>query len=270
MTKKSEKKAMIKANKQAIHRTYGEDRTTHSRLVLKVPPPELIALREELPLHKDIYDYAIKGSNFEDCMARIAEKLDILLDGLYNGDKLCGVLLEALRNRRFHGNQPHLRAPGLVNVELVERAGSVTLEAVKEGTIAPPAIIPEQHKIIEFVFDYIEYEGSKWKPWPSRLNIVPTDEELKDDVVAFKRKHLIVGYVCNLYGIEFAAFRTSRGRVWDVLQENWRTFTSHPQKQEQQEPDSQNPAKELLPSSSESAGSEEASSSDKADLPQKH
>lgn len=109
--------------------------------IIKEIPDSLLALRTELPMHPDIYEYAIKGLNFEDCCARIAEKLDIVVDGVYDGDKLCAVLVEALRKRRFHGLAPHLRVPGLVAAEIVETAKGVSLERVttEVGVIASSA-----------------------------------------------------------------------------------------------------------------------------------
>ncbi len=104
-----------------------EDHTTHHLLSLREPPSSLVALRQELAFHSDITDYAQHGADFGEVLGRIALKLDIALDGDYNAEDLCGVLVEALRHRRFFPDSPHLRAKGLVDVELIETETEVTL-----------------------------------------------------------------------------------------------------------------------------------------------
>lgn len=120
---------------------YGYDNETHHLIQIKVPPPSLIALRDELakPENKDISDYAIQGNTFEECVGRIAEKLDILLDGLYDGADLCDLLVSAMRSRGTHLAQPHKRDSRLVNAELVETENEVTVTQIEDNavTLAP-------------------------------------------------------------------------------------------------------------------------------------
>jgi hypothetical protein len=121
----------------------GYDDTTHSLVSFHEAPASLVALREELIHHSDITDVAQKGSTFEECLGLIALQLDIALDGFYDVEPLCKMLVEALRNRRFHSSEPHKRASGLVDVELIEREGEV--EIIKRDrtveTLAPEGSI---------------------------------------------------------------------------------------------------------------------------------
>lgn len=110
----------------------------HHLLLIKEPGEAIIALRNELLKHKEIYAYASLGNSFEDCLARIAEKLDVVLDGSYDADELCAMLVTALRNKHAHPNQPHLRVSGLQSVEIIERKGTISLEKGEDiNTIAP-------------------------------------------------------------------------------------------------------------------------------------
>lgn len=109
---------------------WGIDHSTHELLSLHRPPDSLVALREELTKHPDISAYAQEGATFEDCIGRIALKLDIVLDGDYDGEKLCAMLATALRNRGSNSMTPHLRAAGLVNAEIVETEKGISLEKV--------------------------------------------------------------------------------------------------------------------------------------------
>lgn len=116
----------------------------HHLIEIKEPGYAIQALRHYLsePWNSDIFDYAIQGRDFEECLARIAEKLDILLDGDYDAENLCAVLAAALKNRKKPGtaNQPWLRVPGLVSAEITERTnGTVTIDSGLElGTISAP------------------------------------------------------------------------------------------------------------------------------------
>jgi hypothetical protein len=105
----------------------GPNQDTHHLVDLKEPPASLVALRDELQRHMDIVEYAQQGQTFEECLGRIALKLDIVMDGLYDADSVCAMLVDALRHRRFYGNTPHLRAPGLVDVEIVETDALISL-----------------------------------------------------------------------------------------------------------------------------------------------
>lgn len=112
-----------------------EDRS-HSLLVIKRTPEALVQLRSRLcqPQHEDIYNEAVKAATFEEVLGTVAAMLDIAVDGYVDVDNFCTTLCTALDNRgdrRFTG-QPHLTAPGLVNAEMVERSGTITLEKVEE------------------------------------------------------------------------------------------------------------------------------------------
>lgn len=67
-------------------------------------PKSLEALREELPKHKDVYDYAILGKTFEECLERIATKLNVVIHGLYDVDKMCDMLLWKLKQHKTPAN----------------------------------------------------------------------------------------------------------------------------------------------------------------------
>lgn len=125
------------------------DLDTHHLLIIKRTPDSLAALREKLQLvqHVDIATKAKKAATFEEAIAIIAAELSIALDGVYEPDALFTMLCEALDNRfKFH-SQPFLRAPGLVNAELVEREGAITLEERSpEEFIIPPAPETEETK----------------------------------------------------------------------------------------------------------------------------
>lgn len=121
-----------------------EDTTRHHLLQIKEPGDALVFLRLELskPQNADIFKWASKGNSFEECCGIIAAHLDIVLDGMYDGDELCLLLAECLHNRHSlkSKNQPHLLHPSLMNVELVERDNDVTVEIVEEevNMIVPP------------------------------------------------------------------------------------------------------------------------------------
>lgn len=150
----AEKKAMTPADRQrkVAHRArimakrekFGFKKE-HHLIVEKRMTTNILALQRELalPHNKDIYDYAQQGRDFGDCLGRIGVKLDIAFDGMYGPeqiDEICGVLTNSLKHRYEHVTQPHLRDPRLVNVEMIERASTVTLEEVTDspiGTIAP-------------------------------------------------------------------------------------------------------------------------------------
>lgn len=63
-------------------------------------PKSVEALREELKKHPDIYDYAILGTTFEDCLGRIAVKVNLILDGYYDVDDLCDKLIQLMKKHK--------------------------------------------------------------------------------------------------------------------------------------------------------------------------
>lgn len=119
-------------------KNYGYDQDTHHLIQIRQPPPSIIALREELPKHPDIYNEAIKGNTFEECIGIIAARLDVVLDGLYDPEPLCAMLVDVLRKRHMYGSNPSLRHPDLVDVELVERENSVEVVKRDRATITIP------------------------------------------------------------------------------------------------------------------------------------
>lgn len=135
---------------------------------IREPSAGLVAFRTELakPEHADIAVYAQEGKTFEEVLANVAEKLDILLDGFYDPDDLCGLLAEALRNRSMTGShsQPHIRDNRLINVELVERDKEVELNIV-EGK-GPGTIVPEKNLGTQEVHTLDTQELSCKCKWP--------------------------------------------------------------------------------------------------------
>jgi hypothetical protein len=125
---------------------WGVDHETHALLEIRQPPPSIIALRDELEKlrtshneqDRKLYEKVKAENTFEGCIGELAAGLDILLDGMYDVEPLCGVLVDCLRKRHLNINQPHLRNNQLVNVELVERADTVGILEVEGdiGTIA--------------------------------------------------------------------------------------------------------------------------------------
>lgn len=121
----------------------GVDNSTHHLLSIKRPPLSLQVLREELllPQHRDIYNAAAKEKTFETALGQIAAMLDIGLDGEYDPDDICSLLITALRHRSRVGASPASMDSRLVAVDLVERAGSVTLDFA--GAFFDPALLPQ-------------------------------------------------------------------------------------------------------------------------------
>lgn len=89
------------------------DRNTHPLLSLKMVPESLIQLRKELqlPENKDIHDAAIVGNTFEECLAIIATKLRIVVDGIYEADALCNMLVTQMRLRHKTANIITVESP---------------------------------------------------------------------------------------------------------------------------------------------------------------
>lgn len=113
----------------------------HHLVELREPPSSLTTLRLLLQKeeNRDIKEYSEQGTTFEECIGRIATFLSIALDGYYDVPELCTVLCNSIAMRKKVGNSPHLGDARLVNAEIVERKGELSLE------IAPklPTIIKE-------------------------------------------------------------------------------------------------------------------------------
>lgn len=153
--------------------THGYDNDTHHLIQLKIPPPSLIQLREELqkPENAAISEFAAQGNTFEECIARLAIKLDIVLDGEYDGAELCDVLVTALRNRKLHGMNPHLRDKRLVGAEIVETDGNVVL-TLTHGTEKEVEV--EEVKEVKLIdTDGKEIQHTHTCHWPGCDKIVP-------------------------------------------------------------------------------------------------
>ena len=88
------------------NRNWGLDHESHHLLSLKVIPRSLLSLRRELAKNenRDIYESSYKGETFEECLGIIGAELGVALNGYYDVEKLCGVLLAALKKR-------HIRTP---------------------------------------------------------------------------------------------------------------------------------------------------------------
>src|ERR1700747_569101 len=99
---------------------------------LRQPLEELVALRNELALHPDVAQEGMKGSTFEECLAQIGAKLNIVLDGEYDVGELCSMLTEALRNRPADKTLPPVIA-GLQTVELVETDNEISMLPVLDS-----------------------------------------------------------------------------------------------------------------------------------------
>ena len=112
----------------AITRNFGYA-GAHHLLLEKITPPSLDIFRRELllPQHRDIFLASQAAATFEEAIGTVAAMLDIALDGTYDPADLFVLLTTALRNRNRSLAATDL-APGLQEVELVERADSITVE----------------------------------------------------------------------------------------------------------------------------------------------
>lgn len=114
------------------------------RIESREPPASLIALREELPKHPLIYVEAQKGRNFEECLATIAYMLDIALDGMYDVEDLCDLLVKELKRVgaiSVDGTSVAKKDSRLVAVTLVEMADKIVIE---RGTVAVETVDGEE------------------------------------------------------------------------------------------------------------------------------
>lgn len=123
------------------------------RIEQREPPASLVALRIEVakPHNIEIFNYASAGLNFEDCLARIGEKLGILLDGIYDVPELCDVLVAALKRRSVlkvigengFTNSDHSEIDQrLLGIRRIEDANTVRLE--NRSLILPEGVRNEQ------------------------------------------------------------------------------------------------------------------------------
>lgn len=159
------------------------DQSTHHLINLHQPPQYLVLLRQELLKHEDILREGMKGRDFSECLGIIAAQLDIALDGDYEVNSLCKVLYTALQNRGKFSSNPSLRADGLLDVELIEREGSLSL--VKRDreiiTIVDDGVLIFEHnakeKEPEQVLDLDQTELSQ----PQQLSYQPEDGSQEEE-----------------------------------------------------------------------------------------
>jgi len=135
----------------SIKEIYGYDKSHHLR-VEKVVPSSLVRLRQLLaqPEHKDVADYARRGSTFEECLGYLAAALGIALDGEYDVPDLCELLYKALKAKRnAHSNITHIDSR-LIPAELVEREGTISLSRVDDPDDFAPdettTVMEQTHK----------------------------------------------------------------------------------------------------------------------------
>lgn len=105
------------------------------RIEQREPPASLIALRNELPLHPVIYREAIQGRNFEECLAIVAYMLDIALDGMYDVEDLCDLLVTELKRQgaiSVDGTTVSKRDHRLVPATILELKDRIVIE---KGTV---------------------------------------------------------------------------------------------------------------------------------------
>lgn len=120
---------------------WGTDHFTHHLLEIREPPPSLVELRNLLqrPEHADILARCNPEASFAHNLGIIASVLDIALDGDYDVDDLCKLLVTCLKGRLNNVSTPHLRAEGLVNAEIQETEDELRLVEAIENTIDPAA-----------------------------------------------------------------------------------------------------------------------------------
>jgi hypothetical protein len=132
--------------KKPKHNEPDLDHSTHSLISIKNPGINIQALREELQYHPELAARADREStNFETALASIATQLDIAVDGIYDAHDICGMLCEALRNKRF-GISP-LKTKGLIDVELQEKENSIELvKRTENGAFDPETTVVTETK----------------------------------------------------------------------------------------------------------------------------
>ncbi len=93
----------------------------HHLLEIKLTPPGITELARELqkPEHCKIRELAQREGTFEEVLGTIAAQLDIALDGLYNPEELCRMLVKALRSGK-RGKDLVTTSSALKEVEIME------------------------------------------------------------------------------------------------------------------------------------------------------
>lgn len=123
----------------------------HHLIDHREPPPVLVALRNELPNHPEIFKAANEGKSFAECLAIICMHLGIVVDDVFDEVallELCDVIVKELKHRSalkvlgatgIVESAAH-RDPRLVHARIIETADSLILD--QAGLIVPP--IPEK------------------------------------------------------------------------------------------------------------------------------
>lgn len=151
----------------------GSDHDTHHLLDIREMPASLIALRAELGYHPDITDKAQHGETFSECLAIICSQLDIVVDGIYDVEPFCAMLLAALRSRRFgYSDNINNKTLGLIPAEIVETAEGITLQRIDENV---STILPEGAIVVE---DKKEFsKNKKNKSATAQEKVEPSEEQ---------------------------------------------------------------------------------------------
>lgn len=125
----------MNSNKRSRGKRFGY-KNDHPLIVEKVAPESLLELRRllQLPANKDLHDVGIKGATFSECIGNMAATLGIVLDGLYDGEALCELLVKAIKNR---GEGKNIREadPRLVGARVTETEDSVHIDRFERGVI---------------------------------------------------------------------------------------------------------------------------------------
>lgn len=148
MEKRAKTGKLYSASIKDIDLNNGSYNEAHHLLELKEVPASLTQLRTlfQQPENADIVAYAQQGGSFQECIARTATFLNIALDGLYEVGPLCEVLCNAILSRDSIGQiAPHKADGRLVEAEIVETDGEITLQRVAEATeeVTQPKLITE-------------------------------------------------------------------------------------------------------------------------------
>lgn len=122
-------------------RKWGHNNFTHHLIEIREPPPSIVELRNLLQeaQHADLFEASKAGKDFGESLGILAARLDIALDGDYDVDNLCRMLVTCLKARFVNVSTPHLRSPGLVNARLEEAENEIRLVEAVENTVDPAA-----------------------------------------------------------------------------------------------------------------------------------
>lgn len=102
----------------------------HHLVVTKKAPDSLVELRTMLlyPEHADIFAAASVCPSFEECIACIATHLGIVLDGMYEGELLCAMLVDALKHRGMAGYVPAGSKPASMLLDPTTKEATISFD----------------------------------------------------------------------------------------------------------------------------------------------